>query len=280
MMIALGAIKEAFKVYRKNKVLWRFTLLTVATYVLLLKIVEFFSDKLEFYGHFNFGTFLLGLLFFSIIETGLIQGVDRLRSGKEVSLTDIYNLLWQSGKHLPFIYIFLMIILGASFVFLSPFLCFPSAMMTTGNMFDTLGVNMFWFSVLLFMLFYFFTPLISRYFILRGGTYWKAIVEGSKTLVKRYSDTLALIIFFVSTMSVQLLPPILFAVGLLSWFDEFDMTLRNISLTVGFAVLSPLGLFIMIPMVSFFLLWWSATLTLYFQEIQEAVVEKPKWIRE
>lgn len=278
-MISTGAIKEAFSVYRKNKVLWRFTLLTVAAYVFLLKMIEFFSGKLEFYGRFNFGTFLLGLLFFAIIETGLIQGVDRLRLGKELSLTDIYNLLWQSGKHLPFIYIFLMIILGATFVFLSPLLCFPSAMMATENIFDTLGENMLWFSVLLFMLFYFFTPLISRYFILRGGTYWMSIVKGSKVLLNRFSDTLVLIMFFVSTMFVQLSPPILFSVGLLSWFNEFDITLKNISLIVGFAVLSPVGLLIAIPVVSFFLLWWSATLTLYFQEIQESIAEKPKWVR-
>ncbi len=275
-MIILGAIKDGFLVYRNNKMLWRFTLFTVAIFFVIAQFFKVFGSFFDFYGSLNFGTLFLLLLFMTIIETGLVEGVGWLRLGKEFRFSDIIQSLKTSGKHLPFLYIFLLIILSVSFFFLAPFLFPTGNLLLSVSFVDTMGGNMGLFS---FALFFFLTPMIVRYFILRRGTYWRSIVEGVKILLLKFVDTVIFGVFFIISILLQLSIPVLISLIKFSWIDKLDITLENILVSTVTLITTPIGTLMAIPIFSFFLLWWSATLTLYFQEIQEATAEKPKWIR-
>ena len=119
-MLALESIKEAFPLFIKNKLLWKFALATIGGYFALNRMILWFSEKMEFYGEFNWAVFWLVLLFFSIIEVGLIYSVNLLSDKEEVLFADIFSALQASSKHLFTLYIFLILFwrLFLSFFFL------------------------------------------------------------------------------------------------------------------------------------------------------------------
>jgi hypothetical protein len=276
-MNSIGAIKDALIVYSKNKTLWRFTLLIVAVFSVIVQLLINFGSFFDFYGPLNFGTLFFALFFLTIIETGLIEGVDRLRLEKEFRYKDVVQAFKSSGKHLPFIYIFLIIILSVAFFFLSPLFISTGSMFISATLVDTMGINMILFSASLFLL---LTPMMVRYFILRGGTYWRSIAEGVKILVKRFPDTIVLMTFFIMSILFQIFVFAILSIVLFYGVGGIEGRSSSIFFFAGQLILNPIGMLMVIPIFSFFILWWSAAHTLYFQSIQETTAHKPKWIRQ
>ncbi len=278
-MIALGVIKEAFEMVRKENALWFFTIITVTVFGVIVQFV-ISADKLFDVRNspLNFWVLFLVLLFMTIIETGLIEGVNNLRLGKRFQFSGVIQALKLSGKHLPFIYIFLLIILSVFSVFFAPIIVpvrLENGLVVT-SIGSAMSINI---GLFLTTLFLFLAPMTTRYFVLRSGTYWQSTVEGVKILIIRFVDTVILLLFVALTALAQLSLPLTIAFLRFSWIDATDVLLGDLlSLSVSI-IASPFGMIVGVPIFSFFLSWWSATLTLYFQEIQEATAEKPKWIR-
>jgi hypothetical protein len=140
-----------------------------------------------------------------------------------------------------------------------------------------MGINMILFSASLFLL---LTPMMVRYFILRGGTYWRSIAEGVKILVKRFPDTIVLMTFFIMSILFQIFVFAILSIVLFYGVGGIEGRSSSIFFFAGQLILNPIGMLMVIPIFSFFILWWSAAHTLYFQSIQETTAHKPKWIRQ
>jgi len=278
-MLALESIREAFSLFIKNKFLWKFAFVTIGGYFALSRMILWFSRKMEFYGGFNWASFALVLLFFSIIEVGLIYAVDLLSDEKEIFFDDLLSALKASSKHLVTLYVFLIIILAVLFVFLLPVLNAITVVFvdeTPENLLIRFGDQMIWFSTLLLGVFYFVSPMVSRYFVLRGGTYWRSIVEGSRILLTRLSDSFVLLVFFILTVFLRFV-----FLGILFSGNFFTPSSQNITksiLSIGISMAgTSLGNFLSLPIFTFFVLWWSVATTLYFKKVEHMLTYKPKW---
>jgi len=118
--------------------------------------------------------------------------------------------------------------------------------------------------------FYFISPMVSRYFVLRGGTYWRSIVEGSRILLTRVSDTFYLLVFFNTTVFLR------FAfLGILfsgKFFATSPKSVIESILYIGIKMANTsLGSLLSLPIFTFFVLWWSTATTLYFKKVEKCL---------
>ncbi|MCP4142698.1 MAG: hypothetical protein GY755_20855 [Chloroflexi bacterium] len=252
-MIAIGAIKEAFRLFIKNKTLWTISLVLISIYTLLARFFNAISMLWVL-------SFLL-FLYLAFLEIILINAVNNSYHGESTNIKIIQVSIKKYGLRMlaiPLVYIFLF----------SMFLC---VVIAWGSMSLEAPSELGFFLVFavgilfLYLLPYYFS---SRFVVLENMKIWKSIYETFKLYWGRILETTVLA-FFVGTMNAGIIAINMFlSFSLLTLFGHSLEPSWSISF-VSEMLNAPIGTFITLILSAFSVLWSSSTITIYFKKLEE-----------
>jgi hypothetical protein len=252
-MIAIGAIKEAFRLSWKNKILQWLSFALLVVFFLLERALRITNVYLVEY--------LPEILYFIFGEIILIVAVQLSYSDKKIVAQNVQTALRKYSMKVFFllitniffiliysvVFIFVEILLGreiskSNFIIIT-FLAFP----------------------LVYLLPYYFS---IRFIVLQNVTILSSIAKSLKLYLRRFFDT---IIFssFITLSSISAIGFTLFlSFGASSLLGHQIRPLENITSLIA-RPLSPFGIFLALIFLSFSALLGSSSVTIYFKKLDK-----------
>ncbi len=253
-MTVLGAIREAFELFKKNKILLGISFAFLTGNTLFIKAFVFLS--LEWLSSFYF------MLYLVISEIVLVAAVKSLLKADSINL----DYIWQALKKNTFrglVFLVLYLFLFSIFVVVLSF---------SGVIFFRKPVES-WGVITVFVLGFVFAYLLPYYFSVRFSVLFdtktsQAILKTIKLYWGRLLDVFSLS-FFVSMLNLLMLGSTLLVSLLVSSNQAKPIGIPQTLTFIGVQLNTPVGIVFSVILGTFFSLWISASITIYFEKLEE-----------